>query len=72
MSEHICKRGQPSCCCYMLADAPSEDCPIHGCGIDNRCGTCGRFMRYEHDPLCSKGVQAGDQTMPCDCDCEAL
>jgi hypothetical protein len=21
----------------------------------------------EHDPLCSKGTQAGDQTMPCDC-----
>ncbi len=21
-----------------------------------------------HDPLCSEGIQAGDQSMPCDCD----
>lgn len=27
-----------------------------------------RWQAGEHDPLCSKGVQAGDQTMPCDCD----
>lgn len=33
------------------------------------CDDC--FSRYDgevfHDPLCSEGIQAGDQTMPCDC-----
>lgn len=31
-------------------------------------GTDDIRLEYVHDPLCSEGVQAGDQSMPCDCD----
>lgn len=62
MAEHECKR-QPYCCCYMLADAPSDDCPIHGGGNDNRCGVCGRFMRVKelgHVEQQANGTSDGD------------
>ncbi len=32
-----------SCQCYLMADAPSDDCPIHSGGIVDRC-ECGRFV----------------------------
>ena len=41
----------------------SWNCQCEGC-VEMR-----RFVRpvEEHDPLCSEGIPAGDQTMPCDC-----
>jgi hypothetical protein len=52
MKKHKCKPAEPHCTCYMLADEPSWDCPIHGGAIVNRCD-CGRFVRphfYEEPP----------------------
>lgn len=44
MAEHTCAPMKPYCCCSMIADEPSWDCPIHGGAIINRCA-CGRFVR---------------------------
>jgi len=41
--EHVCKPAEPVCECWLLADAPADDCPIHGGGVVNRC-ECGRFI----------------------------
>lgn len=39
---HVCKEFK-CCTCYMLADEPSDDCPIHGYPWPPRC-SCGRFV----------------------------
>lgn len=56
-TEHECKPMEPTCCCSMIADEPSEDCPIHGGAVINRC-ECGRFVRVK-DPLPLAGTQEG-------------
>lgn len=44
---HVCKASAPVCCCSMIADGPSCDCPIHGGAVINRCD-CGRFVPQVH------------------------
>lgn len=52
----------------MLADEPSDDCPIHGGAPENRC-ECGRFVRvrYERpslaDAYASRGASDGSRMM---------
>lgn len=46
MSNHICKESR-TCICYKLADAPDENCPMHGIVWPPRCEECGRFMSWE-------------------------
>ncbi len=42
---HVCERSK-TCCCYMLADEPAENCPVHGMGeYPPRCCICGKFMK---------------------------
>jgi len=36
-----------TCCCYMLALEPDDNCPVHGCPWPPRCQECGRFMKRE-------------------------
>ena len=44
MEPHICRENK-SCACSVLADEPSENCPIHyGLQWPPRCEVCGRFM----------------------------
>lgn len=38
---HVCAIAR-TCKCYLLADEPNEDCPVHGFP-DRRCD-CGRFV----------------------------
>ena len=43
--KHDC-RESTTCCCYLLADEPDEECPVHGGGTwPPRCEVCGRFMK---------------------------
>ena len=46
MLGHVCEEST-TCECYMLADEPNEDCPVHGHPWPPRCGTCGRFMPWD-------------------------
>lgn len=47
MKEHECRENK-TCTCYLLADEPNEDCPVHGSGLwPPRCEICGRFMKWE-------------------------
>ena len=46
-TRHICKESK-SCCCYLLADEPDENCPIHGAGNwPPRCEFCGKFLPWD-------------------------
>lgn len=44
MVKHECKESR-TCCCYLLALEPADDCPVHGYPWPPRCEECGRFMR---------------------------
>jgi hypothetical protein len=56
------RKQEPECICTH----PRIDHGLVGawCGFPD----CNCSHYVEHDPLCSEGVQAGDQKMPCDCD----
>jgi hypothetical protein len=46
--QHHVHEESKTCCCNMLADAPSENCPIHAFGIwPPRCAICGQMMNWE-------------------------
>lgn len=38
-----------TCCCYLLAVEPDEDCPIHGHPWPPRCAECGQFLPSKAD-----------------------
>ena len=40
-----------TCCCYLLADEPNEQCPLHGHPWPPRCEVCGQMMKWCHDDL---------------------
>lgn len=43
--EHRCEEYHGDCCCYLLADEPADDCPVHGDGgWPPRC-KCGKFVK---------------------------
>lgn len=45
-TQHVCAESR-TCQCYLAADAPNEDCPVHGFGVwPPKCVTCGRFLRW--------------------------
>jgi hypothetical protein len=47
---HSCKESN-TCECYLLADEPAENCPVHGYGNwPPRCAECGKFMKRPPSP----------------------
>jgi hypothetical protein len=47
MRPHHCKRDR-TCSCTLTSLEPDEECPVHGTPWPPRCGTCGRFLTWNH------------------------
>ncbi len=43
LKKHVCKEDK-TCHCYILAEEPEEDCPVHGYPYPPRCD-CGKFLK---------------------------
>jgi hypothetical protein len=43
--EHV-HRESGTCRCSIIADEPTEDCPVHGHPWPPRCAACGQMMKW--------------------------
>lgn len=55
--DHVHEEAR-GCTCFILADEPREDCPMHGAPWPPRCGSCGQFLPWKKDRLEPEGVLA--------------
>jgi hypothetical protein len=65
--DHVCQPQAPTCTCWILNDAPSDDCPIHSGAVMHRRCDCGRFVRCESGGRLGgfEPLQSSDGSGPC-------